>query len=148
MMNIGFTGNQLGMSRRQMKVFKTIMMNLLMNVRTFQHGGCIGSDKQAHDIIFEIRNNISINLTYPLSENVKIIVRPSNNLAKRADCVLDAGDELLDEKPPLERDMDIAKNCDILFVTPRTLREERRSGTWATVRYARKLGKMVVVLDP
>jgi len=148
MMNIGFTGNQLGMSRRQTKAFKTIMLDLLMNVRTFQHGGCIGSDKQAHDIIFEIRNNISINLTYPLSENVKIIIHPSNNLAKRADCILDTNDELLGEKPPLERNMDIAKSCDILFVTPRTLREERRSGTWATVRYARKLGKMIVILDP
>jgi len=147
-MNIGFTGNRLGMSRRQMRVFKTIMMDLIMNTRTFHHGGCIGSDKQAHDIIFGIRNDKSINLTYPLSENVKIIVHPSNNPVSRADCTLDANDERLDEKPPLERDMDIAKSCDILFTTPRILREERRSGTWATIRYARKLGKMIVVLDP
>lgn len=148
MMNIGFTGSQLGMSHRQIKVFKTIMLNLLMNIRTFHHGGCIGSDKQAHDTLFKMRNNISFNLTYPLNENIKIIVHPSNNLVKRADCILNINDELLDGKPPLERDMDIAKSCDILFATPRTLKEERRSGTWATIRYARKLEKMVVVLDP
>jgi len=147
-MDIGFTGNKLGMTNRQMKVFKILMVNLLTDINTFHHGGCIGSDKQAHEILFEIRNNKSLNLTYPFNEVIRIIVHPANNPVYRADLTLGNKDEMLEEKPPLERDMDIARSCDILFATPRTLKEEIRSGTWATIRYARKLNKMVVVLDP
>jgi len=149
-MNIGFTGSRIGMSRRQIKVFRTLIANLLMNFKTFHHGGCIGSDKQAHDILFELRNNKSLNLTFPFNEFIKIIVHPANNPTFRADLtlILDNRDEVLEEKPLLERDMDVVKSCDILFAAPRTLKEERRSDTWTTIKYARKQNKMIIILDP
>ena len=50
------------------------------------------------------------------------------------------------EKRYLERNRDIVDACDILIACPRTLKEELRSGTWATVRYARKVGKPVAIL--
>lgn len=44
-------------------------------------------------------------------------------------------------------DRDIAIACSVLVVAPRTDKEELRSGTWATVRYARKAGKPIVMLS-
>jgi hypothetical protein len=35
-----------------------------------------------------------------------------------------------------------------LLAAPRTKTEEQRSGTWATIRYARKLGRQVCLLWP
>lgn len=51
-------------------------------------------------------------------------------------------------KPPLKRNYDIVDACDILLAAPRTLTEELRSGTWATIRYARKTGKKYLILAP
>ncbi len=47
---------------------------------------------------------------------------------------------------PLERNRDIAEACDVLIAAPVKDTEELRSGTWATVRYARHERKPVVML--
>jgi hypothetical protein len=47
----------------------------------------------------------------------------------------------------LRRDRVIAATCDVLVAAPRRDAEEVRSGTWATVRYAREAGKPVVMLS-
>lgn len=48
---------------------------------------------------------------------------------------------------PLARNRQIVAACDVLIAAPRTDQEELRSGTWATVRYARQAGKPVVMLS-
>jgi nucleoside 2-deoxyribosyltransferase len=48
---------------------------------------------------------------------------------------------------PLARNRAMVEACDLLIAAPETNREVLRSGTWATVRYARKLGKPVVMLS-
>lgn len=48
---------------------------------------------------------------------------------------------------PLARNREIVAAADILIAAPRTDREELRSGTWATIRYARKKGIPVVMLS-
>lgn len=48
---------------------------------------------------------------------------------------------------PLRRNRDIVNEVDVLIAAPRTDKEELRSGTWATVRYARAAGKPVVMLS-
>ena len=47
----------------------------------------------------------------------------------------------------LARNRVIVANSDILIAAPRTDKEELRSGTWATVRYARQAGIPVVMLS-
>ena len=37
--------------------------------------------------------------------------------------------------------------CEVLLATPKGP-EKLRSGTWATVRYARKVGKRIVIIEP
>jgi hypothetical protein len=47
----------------------------------------------------------------------------------------------------LDRDRRQAAAVDIMLAAPRTNAEQQRSGTWATVRYARDLGKPVILLS-
>lgn len=48
---------------------------------------------------------------------------------------------------PLQRNREIVAAVDVLIAAPLTDKEERRSGTWATVRYARAAQKPVVMLS-
>lgn len=51
-------------------------------------------------------------------------------------------------KEYIKRDKDIVDTSDILIATPRFMYEELRSGTWATVRYAEKKNKPIVIIWP
>lgn len=48
---------------------------------------------------------------------------------------------------PLARNREIVALCDVLVAAPYTDVEERRGGTWHTVRRARDAGKPVVMLS-
>jgi predicted Rossmann fold nucleotide-binding protein DprA/Smf involved in DNA uptake len=48
---------------------------------------------------------------------------------------------------PLWRNRELVALCDLLVAAPETDQEVVRSGTWATVRYARHVGKPVVMLS-
>lgn len=52
-------------------------------------------------------------------------------------------------KPPLVRDDDIAIDCDVLVACPAgTEASLPRSGTWATIRRARKLSRKIIIIWP
>lgn len=51
-------------------------------------------------------------------------------------------------KPYLERNDDIAEASDVLIACPKAKEEQLRSGTWSTVRRARKRGKLVILIYP
>lgn len=131
-MIVGFSGTQVGMSRTQDRRFRRYVVNAT-SMTEFHHGDCIGSDKQAHGIVRELR------------PDVKIVGHPPLDPKKRAFCQCD---ELRQPAPYLERDDNIAKECDGLVATPETSFEKLRSGTWTTVRRARKRHKSVLILDP
>jgi hypothetical protein len=99
------------------------------------HGDCIGADAMAHHIAD----------TFFMS----IVVHPPDNSAARANCTARWGQATWrDPKPYLERNKDIVDSCEFLIACPKGRIEERRSGTWATVRYARNTGKPVIILEP
>lgn len=128
-MNYGFTGTRSGMTRRQcaaLQLFLTEQVGF-----EFHHGRCVGADFQAWAIVDRLQADT--------------IAHPSDN----EDLTAETRDySTRPRKPPLERNHDIVDECDILIAAPKTLREELRSGTWATIRYARKTGVPVVILDP
>lgn len=66
-------------------------------------------------------------------------LHPSNYSSTTVDC-FEPGDILYSAKPPLVRDQDIVNAVDILVAAPLTDHEIIRSGTWTTVRYARRKG--------
>ncbi len=95
------------------------------------HGDCIGADTQAHTAALEYALNLHLH--------------PST-AATRAH---NTGAHLMSiPLPPTDRDRLMVDDCEALIATPRLMVEELRSGTWATVRYARKQRKPVHIVWP
>jgi hypothetical protein len=67
------------------------------------------------------------------------------NKTLRAFC---KGDTVYPEKEYIERNHNIVDNTDMLIAFPSTKTEILKSGTWATIRYARKKGKKIIIIDP
>lgn len=124
----GFTGTQRGMTASQ----RDALRDYLRGSRgEFHHGDCIGADSEAH----EIANCMGY----------RIIGHPPSDPSKRA---FRACHELRPEKPYLERNKDIVLETTALIAAPGEVKEQLRSGTWSTVRFARKQGKCVVIIFP
>lgn len=131
-MIVGFTGTRQGMTSAQKQTFAA----LIVFAEQPHHGMCTGADAQAEEIAKQRAPNC-YRTGHPASDV------PDKY---RANC-LDT-DEVLPAVPAMERNGNIVDACDLLIAAPRALQEELRSGTWATVRYARKSGKPVIILDP
>jgi hypothetical protein len=52
------------------------------------------------------------------------------------------------ERPYLDRNKDIVRETASLIAAPAEPEEQLRSGTWSTVRFARKQGKPVFLILP
>ena len=52
------------------------------------------------------------------------------------------------ELPPLVRNHKIVGAVHLLIATPKTDKEELRSGTWATIRYAKKVRLSTCIVYP
>ena len=128
---MGFTGTQLGMTRAQ----KSEVARVLVNAKATEvhHGDCIGADAEFHDIVRMV------------DPKIKIHVHPPAEDKKRA---FKRGDVLYPAKPYLERNHDIVDACEILIATPAQKNEVLRSGTWATIRYARKIKRSTIIITP
>jgi len=129
-MNIGFTGTQKGMTQHQKEQF-VLKMQELIPVE-FHHGDCVGADEEAHNIIREFFPN-----------GVIIYVHPPIAISKQANM---CGDIHYAAESYLKRDKVIVDSTDCLIAAPRSNTEILRSGTWATIRYARKKNKPVFIL--
>ena len=126
MIKIGFTGTRHGMSDEQKIEFKKIVKS--KECEEFHHGMCVGSDEQAHAIIKDLK--------------IKIVGHPPSFKKFMTDCLCD-----VTMKPfvYLERNKNIVNSSDIMIATPDT-KEKIRSGTWSTIRYARKQGKRIYII--
>jgi hypothetical protein len=66
---------------------------------------------------------------------MKLIVHPPNINTLRSHC---KGDEVRVPKSYLERNRDIVDASDTMIAFPSTKHEVQRSGTWYTIKYAKK----------
>lgn len=132
-MRLGFTGTQQGMTKSQLYYVRSWARHPSRDITEAHHGDCIGADEQFHLIMAE------------LIGSDKIQIHPPENPSKRAWC---KSPNIWPEKPYLVRNKLIVDNCDLLIATPAGEEEELRSGTWSTVRYARRLGKPIVLIRP
>ena len=130
-MIVGFTGTQEGMNALQKAMFVGVIARLCP--AEFHHGDCIGADMEAHDLI---RQHLP---------RCRIVVHPPDINDKRAysEC-----DDVRPAKPYLVRNKAIVFSCDELVAAPKSRIEELRSGTWSTIRAARKAGKPVHMVWP
>lgn len=127
----GFTGTEIGWSAKQHDaVFDVIYESSVSSDKThvLHHGDCVGADANAHEIAFE--------------QGWHIIVHPPTNARRRAfvhnSRFWDAERcTLMPERAYLDRNRDIVAASIDLIATPAEKTEQLRSGTWATVRYAK-----------
>ena len=126
-MKIGFTGTQIGTTTAQ----RAVLMQLLVAGTEFHHGDCVGADENAHAIASSL--------------GLRTVCHPPINPAKRA---FTENDETREPKDYIARNHDIVDETDFLLATPKFNAEELRSGTWATIRYAKKSGKRVGIIFP
>ena len=130
-MIIGLTGTHIKITDKQkerlIKLFDTYKPTEV------HHGGCICADEYCHKIA-------------KFMKDCRIIVHPPIN--KKGVFDYSDGNEILPEKEYIERNHDVVDTCDLLIAMPNTELEVVRSGTWATIRYARKLKKVIVILEP
>lgn len=145
-MVIGFTGTQRGMTILQTAMIDTLLdkARLVGPIRAAMtnddinvtHGDCRGADDEFDAIA--VKHHLHRNL------------RPCNIEEKRAHCEekRPSSHSLYNPRPPLVRNRDIVHESHFLIVAPSDLHEILRSGTWATYRYAKKLGKPRVIVYP
>lgn len=137
MYKVGFTGTQHGMTeyqRGELMAYLSLMVQR-HGVLEVHHGDCVGADAEVDAICREF---------YP---EIRVVLHPPVLTLRRAFCWAPA-EYIREAKPYLVRDREIAEEVDELVAAPRVVREVRRSGTWATVRYARAAGKAVTILPP
>lgn len=131
----GFTGTSKGMTSLQAEMFAQLLA--LRGDRPgdkFFHGLCVGADEQAHLIAAAL--------------GMKTIGAPGREVGdpmrSRVRC-----DVTFAVRKELVRNRLIAGKSTLLFACPRNQEGEiLRSGTWATVRYARREGTPVIVIRP
>jgi hypothetical protein len=128
-MKIGFTGTQQGLTPAQKKTLAYLLVTL--SPEQFHHGDCIGADEEAH--------NLATGLHIPIT------IHPPDNSTRRAWC---RGGIMCDPAPYLARNHAIVDEAELLLATPDGEVEKMRSGTWATIRYARKKGIPVRIILP
>ncbi len=145
-MRISFTGTKEGMTNRQKRAVELIIRNVMLAKRfdiSFHHGDCIGADFDFHNIVE------SCAIRFKMRDKIDIIGHIPDNDSYRAFCKFDYERDPL---PYLERNknivMDYPSIATMLIACPKILAEEMRSGTWATVRYARKHDVPIIVIDP
>jgi hypothetical protein len=136
-MIVAFTGTRAGMTDNQ----KRELWEFLQAEKPTwaYHGNCIGADNDFHVELLSYR---AINKPW-----IYIEVYPCDIIQQQADCCGTA-DIINPIERPLVRNRMMVDRCDVLIACPRTMTEELRSGTWATIRYARKLKKRIVFLRP
>jgi hypothetical protein len=127
--SLGFTGTRQGMTDAQRGMLTRLLLELALDKA--HHGDCIGSDAAFHDLVVE------------LLPHTGIVVHPPRHLR-----AFRHGHEAMPPTPFLARYHHIVDESGVLLATPQEDQEQRRSGTWATIRYAIKGGKAVFVIAP
>lgn len=141
-MKIGFTGTHHGMTQAQRITFRSLLSEIVsqdpLTRDEFHHGDCIGADSQANDIAWAVGCSITV---HPPTE-------PRNRFFCKAETQGTQTFTILPEKPYMVRDKDIVNGSTRMFATPVGTEEELRSGTWATIRYARKKKIPLTIIWP
>ena len=129
-MIISFTGTRQGMTTDQVRTFNELLYDV--GAQSFIHGDCLGADADAHNLV--------------MAQLIPILKRPCNIERQRA--FTEGGEVIAEPEDPLERNKKIVDDGEQLVACPGSFEEELRSGTWATVRYAIRNNKSVIIIWP
>lgn len=132
-MKVTFTGTRRGLTQIQ-GVQVAISLNLYDRSEDpviMLHGACHGADREAHIYVL-------YHMMYPSNEEqYQWAVKHQTNK-----------DSVYSTSDPLKRNRFMVDNCKLVVAAPGKMIEELRSGTWATIRYTRKLKKHLIICWP
>ena len=130
--HLGFTGTKERVTEPQLKSLALVLAKLRDKGFLWMHNGdCVEADEKAAKIWRSLKGKIYLHPP----------IKPDFRAYVKADITCEPRDYLV-------RDRHIAESCHTLVATPLTATEQTRSGTWATVRYARKLRRRVWIIQP
>ena len=137
-MIIGFTGTRRGMTKAQWDGVLTMLSHYVQtygNLVIGLHGDCIGADDHFDNICASL--------------NVRRNIRPCTFSNMRANCVQKGAREIASPERPMQRNRDIVADADVMFACPPNNEEIKRgSGTWATIRFAKRARKQLHIFFP
>lgn len=110
---------------------RAAIFDITAKYEELRHGDCVGADADMHLIARE--------------RGQQVVIHPPLDPKLRAFCY---GDFVYPPRDYLQRDRDIVDASSILFATPAEYVERQRSGTWYSIRYAKSVGKPVVIVWP
>ena len=131
---VGFTGTRSGMTVIQIEQTSAILTELksIGKIDFGLHGDCVGADADFDKICKRLQ--------------IQTCIRPGNMPVYRARCL---SKELDKPRPPLIRNKAIVQDADIMLACPANKEELKRgSGTWATIRLARKENRALTIIFP
>lgn len=132
MLSLGFTGTRKEFVNIQYWKLIEVMEILSATYGVLHHGGCVGADTVAHMLAHQFR--------------MKTEVHPADMAGMQGLCPNPSVRH--EAKPPLARNKDIVRVSNLLLAAPSTFDEVMRSGTWATIRYAREAKLPIIIVDP
>jgi len=139
-MKVGFTGTRNRMTDIQVKIFVYLFTGFRefdKKITEFYLGDCIGADQQSGHLVFKHAKN-----------PIKCYLLPSDipdmqgHLENHYPCIR------LPEKPPLQRNEDLVYFIEVLFAAPKESENQTRSGTWQTIRCAKRQCKVIYIIYP
>lgn len=136
-MILGFTGTRTGMTAAQRAALPQVVATLPDLVL---HGGAKGADAQFHAWVAPLYKPVLPQIEVYPGESVRWT---HWNYASFSGSLF----KVHPTSEPLARNKAIVSRCDHLLACPDGP-ERTRSGTWATVRYARKAGKPMTIIMP
>jgi hypothetical protein len=128
-MIVGFTGSRSGMPEAQLQAVSRLLDTL--DGDEFHHGGCIGADVAA--------------AFWARVHGYQTFRHPGDTPDKQDKRFVD--DVVFDVLPNLVRNHKIVDVADFLIAAPDGP-ERQRSGTWATIRYARSWRVPLTIVMP
>lgn len=126
-MTIGFTGTQRGLTTPQRVALDRVLIALSPTMA--HHGDCIGADAEFREM---------------LPDSVWVVCHPPDVGRRRA---YTAADEFMKPREYVVRNHAIVDACRVLIACPDGP-ERLRSGTWSTVRYARRKERRIALVWP
>ncbi len=90
----------------------------------------MGADQAIHNLV---------------KDTIEIVIHPPRCDTMRAYC---SSTQIRSPQDYLIRNRNIVDETDVLLAFPATFHEVIRSGTWATIRYAKKMNKRVIIVYP
>jgi hypothetical protein len=127
---VGISGTRQGATKDQSKTLRYFLG--ATGITRLTHGGCHGVDEQADAIYREVQPSPVVSV-YPAIGGKGKYPEP---------------DIIHDEMEPLKRNPFIVEDSELILIVPAQPNEIRRSGTWATYRYAIRHGVLTIIILP